>query len=148
MDDRDPPQTWLIGYRHGIEIGDAETTAPSAADAADLVRESRPGCVIAAVFPLQHANHPAGRSVFSDLPETFRPTRRFRSANNGEHGFVIVSVWETGERSLIPDRPISFKDAVWRRDWLLRHYFEQLVAHRQGRTTAPIIPIIAALTPA
>jgi hypothetical protein len=124
---------WLVCYRNHLEVGHEPITAGSAADAADAVRVARPGCVVAAVFslPLDPRRRPTNE--FSDMPATYKTTDRFRGPVAGEHGYTLVSVRPSdGERSLWPGKAISYEDAVWRRDWMLRKDFERFFEHRLG----------------
>ena len=130
-------ERWSVCLRSEQQLSEVTTAAATAAGAAETVRRHHPGSVIVAVFALPLPSSGPISSMYSDLPPSYREVRAHRAPAGEPHGFAIVSTSCTGERSFIPGRPMSLDDAVWRRDWLLRSYFESLMKHRAGRPLAP-----------
>lgn len=133
---------WLVCYRDHLEVGHESIAAGSAASAADAVRAARPGSVVAAVFSLPLDPQRRPESEFSDMPSTYKTAYRFRGPDDGEHGYTLVSVSPSdGERRLWPERSISYADAVWRRDWMLRKDFERFFDPRPHHGPASPSPV-------
>lgn len=130
-------ELWSVCLRSEQQLSEVTTAAATAAGAAETVRRHHPGSVIVAVFALPLPSSGPISSMYSDLPPSYREVRAHRAPAGEPHGFAIVSTSCAGERSFTPGRPMSLDDAVWRRDWLLRSYFESLMKHRAGRPLAP-----------
>lgn len=139
--------TWLVGYRDGDEIGHEDLEAPSAGDAAAILRSARPDCLIAAVIPLPVEGF--GQTIaYSDVPAQYGEIKRFTGPATGPHGYLVVSVRSDGHRNIFPNRPVSLSAAQWLRDWLLRSHF-QGVARAQAMPSFPATPapVIVTLAP-
>jgi len=140
-------ELWNVCLRSEQRLVEMTTAAATPADAAEAGRQHHPGSVIVGVFALPLPSSGPISSMYSDLPPRYREVRAHRAPAGEPHGFALVSTSCTGERSFIPGRPMSLDDALWRRDWLLRSYFESLMYHRIGRRFAPepILPAIVRL---
>lgn len=149
---------WQVGWRSGDLLYDETVGAPTAIEAAEAVRQRRcsgdaavraAGCNVLAVFALPLPGQGQIDIRYSDMPPQYRSVRAHSAPADAPHGYAIVMTCpSTGERSLVPGRPLSLTDAEWRRDWLLRDYFQQLMRYRAGHfyCPAPIAPSIVSLT--